>query len=74
MTPERFAQIEEVFCRAAELAPVERTEFLDKACASDTDLRREVESLLAEQADTKTPLRLLSWERQTCSPTVRKIL
>lgn len=55
MTPERFAQIEDVFCRAAELSTDERHKFLDEACASDTELRREVESLLVEHAETKTP-------------------
>lgn len=55
MMRERFAQIEDVFCKAAELANGERHKFLDEACAGDTELRREVESLLAEHTDTKAP-------------------
>ncbi len=45
MTPERFAQIDEICDAAMDLAPAERASFLDRACA-DEELRREVESLL----------------------------
>lgn len=37
-----------MFEQALEYAPEERSEFLKSACASDVDLLREVESLLAE--------------------------
>jgi eukaryotic-like serine/threonine-protein kinase len=47
MTPERWAQIEELFHRAAEFAPDRRTALLDQACSTDTELRREVEALLS---------------------------
>lgn len=47
MTPERWAQIEELFHRAAECGPVERTLLLDGACSHDPELRREVEALLS---------------------------
>ena len=50
MKAERRRQIQEVFEAAADLVPSERTAFLDAACAGDSDLRVEVESLLA--ADT----------------------
>jgi len=43
----RWQRIEEVFHRAADLAPAERAEFLTSACTGDDELRREVESLLA---------------------------
>jgi len=43
----RWRRIEEVFHRAADLAPTQRAEFLATACTGDDDLRREVESLLA---------------------------
>jgi len=46
MTPERWQQIREVFDRAAVLDAEGRAVFLDKACAADAELRREVESLL----------------------------
>ena len=47
MTPERWAQIEELFHRAAESDPAVRREMLDHACSGDVELRKEVEALLA---------------------------
>ena len=47
MTPERWAQIEELFHRAAECAPKQRIGLLDEACNNDPELRREVEALLS---------------------------
>ncbi len=47
MTPERWRQVESLFHSAQERAPAERAAFLDSACRSDEELRREVESLLA---------------------------
>jgi serine/threonine protein kinase/tetratricopeptide (TPR) repeat protein len=49
-TAERLAQAMEVFNAAAELPTGERGEFLDRICASDSGLRAEVESLLANDA------------------------
>ncbi|HWS87537.1 MAG TPA: protein kinase [Pyrinomonadaceae bacterium] len=46
MTPERFEQIAQLYETALELAPEERTSFIDRACGADEELRREVESLL----------------------------
>ncbi len=50
MTPERWQQIRDVLDGALELAPDERSAFLDGACASDPSLREEVEVLLAQSA------------------------
>jgi len=47
LTPERWAKIEELFHRAAECAPEDRTLLLDGACRNDPELRREVEALLS---------------------------
>ena len=47
---ERWQEIERIFHTARELKGSARAEFLAKACGEDADLRREVESLLA-QAD-----------------------
>ncbi len=47
MEPERLQQIDGIFQTAIELPPGRRREFLDKACASDPELRSEVESLIA---------------------------
>ncbi len=47
MTPERWAQIEELFHRAADCSPERRPGLLDGACHNDPELRREVEALLS---------------------------
>lgn len=47
MTPERWQQIEHLLQAALERAPAERAALLERECAGDTDLREEVESLLA---------------------------
>lgn len=48
MTPERLRAIETLFHQAREQSPAERAAFLARACADDLELRREVESLLAQ--------------------------
>jgi len=47
MTPERWRQIKNVLDSALELTVAERSAFLERACASDQSLRKEVEELLA---------------------------
>ena len=47
MNPERWRQIQEVFCAAVELPARECSRFLDRACGTDAELRREVEQLIA---------------------------
>lgn len=49
MTPQRWQQIKQLLTEALELEPQRRAAWLDQACAGDDELRREVESLLAEQ-------------------------
>jgi hypothetical protein len=46
VTPERWAQIEELFHRVATCEPGEGARLLDEAGSTDPDLRSEVESLL----------------------------
>lgn len=53
MTQERWQQIEEILQAALDLPKNKRTTFLDKACAGDDELRREVESLLAREDSAK---------------------
>ena len=48
MTPERLREIETLFHSARERTPDERDAFLARACAGDSALRREGESLLAQ--------------------------
>jgi serine/threonine protein kinase/Tol biopolymer transport system component len=47
MTPERWQQVKEVFALAVKYPPEERSSFLQERCANDTELRSEVESLIA---------------------------
>jgi eukaryotic-like serine/threonine-protein kinase len=47
MESDRWRQIDRIFESALELAPERRAELLDRECAGDEGLRREVESLLA---------------------------
>lgn len=51
MTRDRWRQIEEIYQAAADLEVSERCHFLDHACASDLDLRSEVEVLLGARGD-----------------------
>jgi serine/threonine protein kinase len=46
-TPERWQQIEAVFHQALETDPPGRPELLERLCGTDSELRREVESLLS---------------------------
>lgn len=46
MTPERYKLIGDLFHAALEVKSAERAAFLERACASDEELRREVESLI----------------------------
>ena len=50
MTPERWRQVEEIVHGALSRAESERLAFVVRTCAGDEALRREVESLLAQQA------------------------
>jgi len=49
VTPERWAQIEELFHCACECDSKGRDALLDEACRTDPELRREVEALLASE-------------------------
>ena len=49
MIPQRWQEVKELFAAALERAPEERPGYLDQACA-DAELRREVESLLAQRS------------------------
>ncbi len=54
MTPERWQQIRDVLEEALELAPEQRSAFVEKNCASDSSLRQEVETLLASSPDVRS--------------------
>src|SRR5258708_29157092 len=48
MPPERWRQVEEIFQTALDLRTEERARYVSVACAGDTTLRRDVESLLSQ--------------------------
>ncbi len=54
MTPERWQQIGAVFAEVDSADAAERKSVLERLCSGDTDLRREVEKLLAEDSTTGT--------------------
>ncbi len=58
MEDKHWARIEDIFHEVADLTIDERAAFLDRACAGDQDLRREVESLLAADAQRDEFLRV----------------
>lgn len=49
MKPERAQEIDRIFATALELKHEARVAYLGEACGRDSDLRREVESLLARE-------------------------
>jgi Tol biopolymer transport system component len=49
VTPERWAKLEDLFHETRALVPAERDAFLAAACAGDSGMRREIESLLVQQ-------------------------
>jgi serine/threonine protein kinase len=65
MTPERWQQIRDVLEKALELAPSERSVFLNSACSFDQSLRQEVETLLASENDVRSGFLQSSTRRVT---------
>ena len=47
MTVDNWEQVKELLHAAMQIAPQQRSGFLDEACSSDDSLRAEIESLLA---------------------------
>src|SRR5437588_2439902 len=47
MDPQRWRQIKEVLHQAVDLAPRERSAYLDRSCNGDAEFRREVDELIA---------------------------
>ena len=71
MTPELWQQIREVLEKALELAPEQRSAFLNQACTSDPSLRQEVETLLASSDDVRSRFLQSSMLRVTLTPGTR---
>jgi len=62
MTPSRWQQIEAIYNVAREQPLAERDAFLAERCAADPELRREVESLLAQDPSRANKLDRPAWE------------
>ena len=65
MSPERWRQVEFVYNAALEKSPPDRGAFLVQAVQGDEELRREVESLLAQDASRDGPLDRPIWQDET---------
>jgi len=72
LTPERWAQIRQIFDGALERSEVDRAAYLRVVCARDDELRREVESLLF--LDSSFSLRLLRAYSKIKDQTVQRQL
>jgi serine/threonine-protein kinase len=62
MTPERWQQVERICQLVLDEAPDKRLALLDRECAGDRDLRREVESLLGGQDEADRLLETPAWQ------------
>jgi serine/threonine-protein kinase len=56
LTPDRWQQIDRLFAAALERPGAERAAFLAQACGDDSELRREVQALLASSAEAEAVL------------------
>src|SRR5436190_5773287 len=61
-SPDRLQKIEELFHAARELESQQRASFLSQACADDSTLRAEVETLLAEHEQPEGFIDSPAWE------------
>ncbi len=61
MTPERWSRLREVFGAALETPEPGRAQFLESACEGDSELRAEVERLLAanQESSLQSPATML---------------
>ena len=62
MDAERWQQIEALYYAAREREPGERAAYLAEVCGEDEELRREVESLLAQDVSGSGLLDHPAWE------------
>lgn len=62
ITHDSWQRIKEIFQSAQELAPEERSDYLDRACGDDQSLREEVEALLTADASNEDFLSAPAYE------------
>jgi eukaryotic-like serine/threonine-protein kinase len=65
MTPERWQQLKQIFQSALERKPAERSAFLNQACAGDSALRSEVESLISSHDQAGDSIEAMAAEAAT---------
>jgi eukaryotic-like serine/threonine-protein kinase len=53
VTPERWQKLEDLYHQALAFDQIRRDEFLKQSCGGDEDLRKEVESLLAQEKEAE---------------------
>ena len=63
MKPERWKAINQLLDSALQQEAGQRSAFLEKACAGDEELRREVESLLAHKEQSESFIEVPALER-----------
>jgi hypothetical protein len=50
MTSDRYERIRQIFAEACDLEGAERSRYLERECGEDKELRRELDSLLADDS------------------------
>jgi serine/threonine protein kinase/tetratricopeptide (TPR) repeat protein len=68
MTPEDDRRIADIFEQAVDLPPAERDDFVERACGNDATLRREVEALLALDAEVEAGPGSPLWSSSAAEP------
>ena len=68
MSPARWRQIEELYQVALEKEPAGRAASLSQASAGDEELRRELESLLAQRSSRGAVLERPAWHGEASLP------
>jgi len=59
--PQSWTEVTRLFEAALELLPNERNAFLERVCAGDAELRREVQSLLEADVQAGTFMRVAAY-------------
>ena len=68
MGPEHWRQVEELYHATLEKTPADRAGFLAQASEGDEELRREVESLLAQRSSRGAVLEQPAWHGDAAFP------
>jgi len=74
MTPERWERVKVLYEAARTRSPQERSAFLIRECAADTDLQLEVESLLDQPVGTQDFVKFVGAPVAIASPDVNALL